>query len=150
MTDERFEILLVEDNAADAYLFRKALETAELDFELTILTDGAEALAFIRREGPYAKVVAPDLVIMDLNLPKNDGAEILTALRRSEEFSNVPVVVTSSSSSPRDQEKVMQLGIERYIRKPPDLEDFLQIGPILKDILLKKKRSASGGIFNNQ
>jgi CheY-like chemotaxis protein len=138
MNEKRFEILLVEDNAADAHLFRKALETANLNFELTVLTDGEEALAFVRREGRYANVVRPDLAIMDLNLPKSDGAEVLAALRNSQEFSNVLVVVASSSSYPRDNERVTQLGIARYIRKPTDLEDFLHIGLILKDILLEQ------------
>jgi two-component system, chemotaxis family, response regulator Rcp1 len=132
---EPFRILLVEDNDADVYLFRKALESAELNFELTILQDGAQALAFVRREGKYAASPVPDLAVMDLNMPKNDGVEVLEAIRNSEWFSNMPVVITSSSASPRDQNKVARLGIERYVQKPNDLEVFLSLGAVFKQIL---------------
>lgn len=141
MSDELFRILLVEDNAADAYLFRMALENAKVNFELTVLSDGAEALAFVRREGKYAESPLPDLAVMDLNLPKNDGAEVLEAVRKSTQFSTLPVVITSSSASPREQARVEQLGIARYIRKPPDLEEFLRVGPVLKQILLENRTS---------
>jgi chemotaxis family two-component system response regulator Rcp1 len=139
MSDELFRILLVEDNDADAYLFRKGLTAAGLNFELIVITDGAEALAFVRREGKHAERPVPDLAVMDLNLPKNDGSEVLEALRQREEWASVPVVITSSSTSPRDRTKVERLGIERYLRKPPDLEEFLQMGEVLKQILLESK-----------
>ncbi|MFN0103301.1 MAG: response regulator [Bryobacteraceae bacterium] len=135
MGDEPFRILLVEDNAADVYLFRKALAGAGLNFELTVITDGAEALAFVRREGKYAESPVPDLAILDLNMPKHDGADVLEAMRQSSHLANVPVVVTSSSTSPRERTRVERLGIERYIRKPPGLDEFLQIGTVLKQIL---------------
>jgi CheY-like chemotaxis protein len=143
MSRERIHILLVEDNSADVYLFQKALETAELDFELTVIGDGAEALSFIQGEGKYAGSALPDLAVVDLNLPKNDGIQILRAIRQNERFANVPVVVTSSSPSPPLQLKSEQLNVSRYIQKPPDLEDFLQIGVVLRDLLLQSKARPS-------
>jgi CheY-like chemotaxis protein len=139
MSDAPFQILLVEDNPADVYLFQKALQSAEFNFELTVLSDGAEALAFIRGEGKYAESPVPDLAVIDFSLPKNDGSDVLHALRNSSHLASIPVVITSSSTSPRDRTAVETLGIERYLQKPPDLEEFLEMGTILKQILLESK-----------
>ena len=98
--DEPVRILLVEDNTADVYLFRKALLGAELNFELTVIEDGGRAIAFVRGEGEYAGSPVPDLVVLDLSLPKNDGIQVLEAIRATKRFANVPVVITSSSPSP--------------------------------------------------
>ena len=135
--DEPFRILLVEDNTADVYLFRKALLAAELNFELTVIEDGGRAIGFVRGEGEYAGSPVPDLVVLDLSLPKNDGIQVLEAIRAAKRFADIPVVMTSSSPSPpaRLQEEHLQLA--SYIMKPPDLEDFLQIGRVLKEILLQ-------------
>jgi CheY-like chemotaxis protein len=110
MHSELFHILLVEDNAADVYLFRKALETAEVNFELTVISDGAEALTFVGREGKYSEHPVPDLAVLDLNLPRKGGDEILEAIHASRYFANVPVVIASSSSSPGEQSRVQQTG----------------------------------------
>jgi chemotaxis family two-component system response regulator Rcp1 len=139
MNGELFRILLVEDNAADIYLFRKALVKAEVPFELIVIEDGADALAFVRGEGKYAGRPVPDLAVLDLNLPKYEGTEVLAAMRETETLANVPVVITSSSPSPRDRAKVELFHVERYITKPPDLEDFLKIGGVLKEVLLAGK-----------
>lgn len=134
MSAEQYRILLVEDNAADTYLLRKALEKANVSCELTEIDDGEEALAFVRREGKYAEVSAPDLAVLDLNLPKHSGAEVLKAMRQSA-FSNTPVVIISSSPARSDRQKLEEFNVARYIIKPPDLEEFLQIGDVLKEIL---------------
>jgi two-component system, chemotaxis family, response regulator Rcp1 len=139
MDSKFFHILLVEDNAADVYLFEKALENAQLRFELTVIRDGAEALAFVRREGQYANSAAPDLAVLDLNLPKNGGLQVLRAIRESNDLARMPVAVVSSSASPQDLAKTHSLGVERHFTKPPDLEAFLQIGQIFKDMLLAHK-----------
>jgi two-component system, chemotaxis family, response regulator Rcp1 len=139
-TESRFRILLVEDNAGDVYLFRKALIEAQVAFDWTVLDDGAQALAFVRGEGAYADIPIPDLVVLDLNLPKNEGIQVLTAIRQSQRLGAVPVIVTSSSHSPRDQADTARLGIECYVRKPSDLEKFMQIGPILKEVLTRYMR----------
>ncbi len=134
---QTFHILLVEDNAADIYLFRQALKGAGLNFDLTVIEDGADALAFASRDGKDAASPVPDLVVLDLNLPKIGGCEVLEALRRNEELSNVPVAVMTSSAAPRDQEKCKELGVARYITKPPELEEFLRIGDVMKQVLLE-------------
>jgi two-component system response regulator len=139
MKEPPFQILLVEDNRADVYLFRKALENTKLSFELTVISDGSEALDFVGREGKYADSPVPDLAILDLNLPKNDGSQVLEAIRRSQYFSKVPVVITSSSTSPHERIQVERLGIAKYFRKPPHLEEFLQIGDDVRQLLLQSK-----------
>jgi CheY-like chemotaxis protein len=139
MTGDRVRILLVEDNAADVYLFRKALERADLNFELIVIEDGAEALAFARQDGPSAANPPPDLAVLDLNLPKNEGVEVLKAMRDNPRLANVPVVITSSSASTRERAAVEQLGVERYIAKPPDLDSFLEIGAVVKEVLLARR-----------
>lgn len=142
--DEPFRILLVEDNTADVYLFRKALLAAELNFELMVIEDGGRAIEFVRGEGEYAGSPVPDLVVLDLSLPKNDGIQVLEAIRAAKRFADTPVVMTSSSPSPpaRLQEEHLQLA--SYIMKPPDLEDFLQIGRVLKEILLQRQAGNAG------
>jgi CheY-like chemotaxis protein len=128
-------ILLIEDNPADVDLLRRAFKSARLECELTLMEDGAEAMAFIRGQGPYAAAPPPDLVVLDLNLPKNDGVEVLQAMRASPQFSSVPVAILSSSSSPRERARVEQFHIGRFITKPPDLDEFLEIGSTLKSLL---------------
>ena len=143
MTDP-VRILLLEDNSADVYLFRMALTAAGLNFELTVIEDGGSGMAFVRGDGEYTDSPAPDLAVIDLNLPKNDGIQILEALRASERFSDMPVVVTSSSASPPARLKQDDLRVARYITKPPDLEAFLGIGLALKEILLKNRVRRAG------
>jgi chemotaxis family two-component system response regulator Rcp1 len=128
-------ILLIEDNPADVDLLLRAFKSARLDCELTLMEDGAEAMSFVRGEGPYAETPPPDLVVLDLNLPKNDGIEVLQAMRATPQFSAVPVAILSSSSSPRERARVEQFHIGRFITKPPDLDEFLQIGSTLKSFL---------------
>ncbi len=130
-------ILVVEDNAADIYLLRLALAKAGLTVDLTVIEDGAEALVFARRQGKYAATPIPDLAVLDLNLPKLGGSAVLEAMRQNPELSHVPVAIMSSSEGPRDQTKVTELGIRRYITKPPGLEEFMHIGQVLKEMLLE-------------
>jgi len=139
MTDEPARILLIEDNAADIYLFRKALLNAGLIFELTVIEDGGRAMDFVCGGREYAGHPVPDIAIIDLNLPKNDGIQILEAIRAAERFAGMPVVVTSSSAAPSARLRAEHLLVARYITKPPDLDEFLQIGSAVKEILLESK-----------
>jgi CheY-like chemotaxis protein len=139
MDNELFRILLVEDNTGDVYLFQKALEQAQIRFELITLRDGARALAFVRHEGNYANSPAPDLAVIDLNLPKSGGLQVLRAIRESRDLAKMPVVIVSSSASPQDLAMTQRLGVERYITKPPDLEAFLQTGQIFREILMASR-----------
>jgi CheY-like chemotaxis protein len=133
----KIRILVIEDNPADVDLLRRAIRGAQLDCELTVLEDGAEALALLRRFEAQedAGVAAPDLAVLDLNLPKNDGIEVLQAMRASIAFARVPIAILSSSSSTRERAKIEQFGIGRYITKPPDLDEFMRIGFTLKELL---------------
>jgi CheY-like chemotaxis protein len=144
MASDPFSILLVEDNAADVYLFRKALLGAGIDFELTVIGDGSMAIAFVRGEGEYAGAPVPDLAVIDLNLPKKDGIEVLEAVRAVGRFDDMPVVVVSSSASPSSRLKEKHLRVARYITKPPDLDSFLQIGAPLKEILMRTEARRAG------
>jgi DNA-binding response OmpR family regulator len=128
-------VLVVEDNPGDVELLRWAFGRAKIDCELIVIDDGAEAMAFVQQSGKYANAVAPDLAILDLNLPKYDGLEILGGMRANLAFASVPVAVLSSSSSPRDRARMEVFRIARYITKPPDLEEFLRIGEVVKELL---------------
>jgi CheY-like chemotaxis protein len=145
MAADPVRILLVEDNEADVYLFRKALQSAGLDFELTVMEDGGAALAFVRGEGSHAGAPVPDLAVIDLSLPKNDGIQVLEAIRENARFAGMPVVIASSSAVAPDRLKENQWEVARYIVKPPDLEAFLQIGTVLKEILLQGQARRAGG-----
>ena len=136
-------IVLVEDNAADVYLFRKALLSAGIVFDLTVIEDGARAMAFVRGKGEYAGSPVPDLAVIDLSLPKHDGIQVLESARASERFANTPVVILSSSAQPPARLADKHLRVTRYLTKPPDLEEFLRIGTILKEILLETQARSS-------
>ena len=139
MTDTRHKmkprILLVEDNPGDVELLRLALKTAGFECDLTVLDDGGEAIAMVKGQGKYADVAPPDLAILDLNVPKNDGIEIIESMRASEVYRDTQVVVLSSSSSPGDYARLERFHIARYITKPPDLDEFLNIGSQLKSLV---------------
>jgi two-component system response regulator len=133
--DRKINVLVVEDNPADVELLRWALEGAEINCDMTVIEDGGEAMIFIQRTGKYLDCPTPDLAILDLNLPKYDGTEILEAMRANRVFADVPVAVLSSSSSPHDRVKMEAFGIGRFITKPPDLEEYMSIGFIVKQLL---------------
>lgn len=139
MDADSYQILLLEDNDADVYLLKRALHCAGVDFELTHLEDGAEGLAFVGRQGKYAGRQRPDVAILDLNLPKHDGTEVLAAIRQSSDLAAMPVVIVSSSESPEDLARVSQFQVDRFLTKPPRLDDFLQIGIVLKDLLIQSR-----------
>lgn len=124
-------ILLIEDNAADVDLMKYALDKEYFHHALSMLKDGAEALAFIRKQGKYAHTPRPDLIVMDLHLPKNDGMEVLEEIRRIPEFSNLPVAILSSSVSPEEKHRVAALeGI--FISKPLDLDGYVTLASTIK------------------
>ncbi len=129
---QRSHLLVIEDNPADVDLLRRALETAQLDCDLTVIDDGAEALALFRA-GTNADV--PDLAIIDLNLPKHSGIEVIEQMRANPNFADVPVVIMSSSSAPRDRSSLERFHIRKYIVKPADLDEFMGIGWQIRELL---------------
>ena len=131
----KIRILIVEDNPAHVHLLRLALIDAELDCELTVIDDGAEALAFAQRDGKYEGTSIPELVVLDLNLPKRNGLEVLEAISKSRAFSDVPVAVVSSVFSPRELTTIEQFSVAYCRNKPSTLEEFLKIGLDLKALV---------------
>ncbi len=128
-------ILVIEDNASDVFLLDRALKKQELRFELIHLLSGGEALAFIRRQGAYTDAAAPNLILVDLNLSKYTGEDILREIRRAGHLGGVPVCVWSSSRSRRDEALLKELGVTQFITKPSGLDQFMEIGKIIKDLL---------------
>ena len=132
------EILLAEDNAADVYLIREALKQGGVDCLVRAATDGREVLELISTGDSSWR---PDLIILDLNLPRHDGIEVLQKLRSTGTFANVPIVVLTSSDSPRDRDAAIELGATRFLRKPSDLDQFLQLGAVFKELLTTAKQN---------
>jgi DNA-binding response OmpR family regulator len=128
-------ILVIEDNSADVFLLGRALDKQDGRFELICLADGDDALAFIRREGAYADAAIPNLILVDLNLPKCDGEVILREIRQAKHLVGVLVCAWSSSQSRRDRDLLTELGVVRFITKPSGLDQFMEIGKILTDLL---------------
>lgn len=124
-------ILVAEDNPADIYLLREALSLAANDVDLLVVSDGEEALEYVQRQGRFPDAIVPDLVVLDLNLPKSDGSDVLRCIRETPIYAGVPVVVLTSSDSPRDRKLVEALGANCFITKPSDLDAFLALGRTL-------------------
>ncbi|WP_315792110.1 response regulator [Fischerella sp. JS2] len=121
------EILLIEDNPGDVELTKIALEDSKISVNLNIVEDGVEAITFLRREGKYANVPHPDIVLLDLNLPKKDGREVLAEIKADEKLKRIPVVVLTTSQAEEDILKVYNLSANCYITKPVDFDQFVKI-----------------------
>lgn len=118
-------LLYVEDEDAAVFLFETALKEAEIDVAFYRVADGDEALEFLKRIGPYHDVPRPDLVLLDLNLPKRTGLEVLSEMKNSEDLSSLAVVVFTSSSLAVDRRKSLALGAREYITKPASFDGFV-------------------------
>jgi chemotaxis family two-component system response regulator Rcp1 len=124
---KNIEILLVEDNPADIRLAREAFKDAKVHNVLYTVTDGVEAMAFLRRQGKYADVERPDLILLDLNLPKKDGREVLAEIKTDERLKLIPVVILTVSKDEEDILKTYNLHANCYITKPIDFEQFMKV-----------------------
>jgi CheY-like chemotaxis protein len=127
------EILLVEDSLVDARFTMDSLKQSDIKHRLTLVRDGEEALAFLRREGVFARAPHPDLILLDLLLPKLNGVDVLAMVRGDERLRDIPVVVLTASDDAEHREQCELLGVEGYITKPVDLAKFLQIVQDLKN-----------------
>jgi CheY-like chemotaxis protein len=125
------EILLVEDNWDDARLAYEFLKDGQIPHRLTWLWDGAEALEFLHRQGKYARVPHPDLILLDLGLPRVDGREVLTQVKADPDLKFIPVVVMTASQDHEDMLRSEQLQVDGFVSKPVDLEKFLAL---IKDL----------------
>ena len=127
---------MVEDNLADALLVREAIRVENLPLEVHAAVDGEAAIAFIENAEKNVNAPTPDAVVLDINLPKIDGFEVLRRIRASEKFKDLPVIILTSSDSPADLSESSRIG-NGYFRKRPDYDEFLKIGPAIRDLLVK-------------
>lgn len=130
------EILLVEDNPGDVRLTIEGLNEGKVRNNLHVAKDGVEALAFLRREGKYADATRPDLVLLDLNLPRKDGREVLSEIKADAALKTIPVVVLTTSRAEQDVLHSYQLQANCYITKPVDLEQFITVVKSIEDFWL--------------
>lgn len=124
---ELIEILLVEDNPGDVRLTQEALKDSKILNHLSVVGDGMEAMAFLRREGKCVDAPRPDLILLDLNLPKKDGREVLKEIKEDPNLKRIPVVVLTTSRSEQDILRTYDLHANCYITKPVDLEQFVNV-----------------------
>lgn len=122
--ERAIEILLVEDNAGDVRLTKEALSEAKLRTSLHVTNDGVAALEFLKNEGPYGKSPQPDLVLLDLNLPKMNGFEVLAKMKQDLSLCTIPVIILTSSNAEADVQKCYENHANAYITKPVDLQDY--------------------------
>ncbi|HKT05405.1 MAG TPA: response regulator [Rugosimonospora sp.] len=121
------EVLLVEDDPGDVLMTREAFEEHKVRNRLTVVPDGVEALAYLRQQEPYAGAVRPDLVLLDLNLPKRDGREVLAEIKGDESLRQIPVVVLTTSQAEEDVLRSYRLHANAYVTKPVDFEQFINV-----------------------
>jgi CheY-like chemotaxis protein len=121
------EILLVEDNPGDVRLTKEALKEGKVYSNLHWAKDGVEALEFLRREGPHANAPRPDIILLDLNLPKKDGREVLSVIKRDDSLKHIPVVVLTTSKAEEDVLRSYELHANCYVTKPVDLDKFIMV-----------------------
>ena len=128
MNSRTIEILLVEDNPGDARLTLEAFKEGRVLNNITVIGDGVDALAYLRRQGPrYSDAVQPDLILLDLNLPRKDGREVLAEIKADEHLKKIPVVVLTTSAAEEDVARAYSSHANCYITKPVDLDRFLDV-----------------------
>lgn len=121
------EFLLAEDNPGDVRLTQEALRESKICNNLNVVTDGVEAIAFLRRQGKYANAPTPDVVLLDLNLPKKDGREVLAEIKSDPVLKRIPVVIVTSSEAEQDILRTYDLHANCYVSKPVDLDQFIKV-----------------------
>jgi chemotaxis family two-component system response regulator Rcp1 len=129
-------ILLVEDNLSDARLTIRALKANALPLEISVVKDGLEALDFLARRTPFEKAFKPNLILLDLNLPRMDGHELLARIKSEEQWKTIPVIVLSTSEAPADKARCLALNADFYFTKPIRYEDFSELVKIVEDFCL--------------
>ena len=127
MRIDPIEILLVEDNPGDARLTLEGFKDAKVKNNITVAENGIEALAILRREGPYQKAAFPDLILLDLNMPKKDGREVLAEIKADDQLRHIPVLVFTTSNADRDIADSYNLQANAFITKPIDFDEFTNV-----------------------
>ena len=143
MSARAIHILLVEDNAGDARLVREAFRQASTRCELSHVLNGVEALEFLRKAGPHAGAARPDLILLDLNLPRKDGREVLAEIKADTTLRRIPVVVLTTSQAQEDILRAYDLHANCYVSKPGDLDEFIRTMRCLDEFWLSVARLPS-------
>ena len=129
-------ILLIEDNPGDVRLTQEAFKEGQISIDLNVVMDGVEAIRYLRKEAPYEEATTPDLVLLDLNLPKRDGREVLEEIKTDDHLKRIPVVVLTTSNAEQDILKSYNLHVNCYINKPVDFDKFFDIIQKIEDFWL--------------
>jgi CheY-like chemotaxis protein len=137
------DILLIEDNPADVRLTQEAFRDAKVQNRLHVVGDGVEAMAFLRRQGSFSSIPSPDLIILDLNLPRKDGREVLYEIKCDRSLKHIPVIALTTSQAEEDIARAYDLHVNCYITKPPDLDQFFAVIRSIEDFWLKVVRFPS-------
>jgi len=130
------EVLLVDDNPADIDLTSDVLAKSKRHFHVSAVNDGAEAISFLRQQGKYVEAPVPDLVVLDLNLPRKDGREVLSEVKADPNLAKIPVVIFTTSQASSDISRSYELGANCYLRKPGNLPDFVAVVQSMADFWL--------------
>jgi two-component system, chemotaxis family, response regulator Rcp1 len=138
MANSEYRILIAEDNAADVYLIEQALQQQGFAYKLELADNGEDMLKMIAKIDADPSVQCPNLFLLDLNLPRRSGDEVLERIRQSSRCAHVPVIIITSSDSPQDRARASELGASYYFRKPADLQRFMTIGRIVGEFLEKQ------------
>jgi CheY-like chemotaxis protein len=137
------EILLIEDNPGDVRLIKEGLKKANVNGRLSVVEDGVEAMDFLNRRGRHSAAPRPDLILLDLNLPKKDGREVLADIKADEDLRKIPVVVLTSSKAEQDVTHSYDLHANCYVTKPVDLDQFLDVVKHISEFWLNVTRLSS-------
>ncbi|GAA1412296.1 response regulator [Catellatospora coxensis] len=141
--DRPIEVLLVEDDPGDVLMTREAFEEYKMRNTLHVVSDGVEALAYLRKEGEFAEANTPDLILLDLNLPRRDGREVLREIKNDAELCRIPVVVLTTSQAEEDVLRSYQLHANAYVAKPVDFERFISVVKQIDDFFVSVVRLPS-------
>ena len=139
------EILLVEDNPGDVRLTQEALRDGKVRNRMYVVGYGMEALAFLRREGQYAQAVRPDLILLDLNLPKRNGFEVLAEIKAHDDLKRIPIVILTTSQAEQDIVKGYDLHANAYVVKPVDMDQFITVVKSIEDFWVEIVKLPEGG-----
>ena len=140
------EILLVEDNPGDVRLTQESLHDAKVHNNMMVVSDGQEAMAYLRHEGEYANATRPDLILLDLNLPRMNGFEVLDTIKDDLELKRIPVVVLTTSQAEQDIIRSYNLYANAYVTKPVDLEQFMNVIRSIEDFWLEVVKLPNGKV----
>ena len=138
------DILVVEDNAGDIRLLREAFKECNIEAKLSVVRDGDEAMSFLRRQPPYEKGPRPELILLDLNLPRKDGREVLAEIKGEPDLRQIPVMILSTSTRPEDVDNAYDLHANSYISKPTDIAGLIAMTKTIEAFWLKTSILAGG------